>query len=37
MLKKKTGHLFGFCCESIAIIKEQNVRKRNKLKKHGEN
>ena len=35
MLKKKTGHLFGFCCESIAIIKEQNFRKRNKLKEIG--
>jgi len=35
MLKKKTGHLFGFCCESIAIIKEQNARKRNKLKEIG--
>ncbi len=35
MLKKKTGHLFGFCCESIAIIKGQNFRKRNKLRKIG--
>ena len=35
MLKKKTGHLFGFCCESIAIIKEQNLKKRNKLKEIG--
>ena len=32
MQKKKTGKLFGFCCESIAIIKEANIKKRNLLK-----
>ena len=29
MQKKKTGKLFGFCCESIGIIKQQNIRSRN--------
>ena len=35
MQKKKTGELFGFCCESIAIIKGLNSIKRKKLKKIG--
>jgi len=35
MKKKKTGELFGFCCESIAIIKGANLYKRKKLKEIG--
>ena len=35
MQKKKTGELFGFCCESIAIIKGLNFYKRKKLKEIG--
>ena len=35
MQKKKTGQLFGFCCESIAIIKGVNLRKRETFKKIG--
>ena len=31
----KTGKLFAFCCESIGIIKGQNYKKRNMLKKIG--
>ncbi len=34
---KKTGELFGFCCESIAIIKKHNYKRRNLLKKIGLN
>ena len=37
MKKKKTGELFGFCCESIAIIKGANSTKRKKLKEIGMN
>ena len=37
MQKKKTGELFGFCCESIAIIKGVNSTKRKKLKEIGMN
>ena len=37
MQKKKTGELFGFCCESIAIIKGVKSIKRKKLKKIGIN
>ena len=37
MQKKKTGELFGFCCESIAIIKGINSIKRKKLKEIGIN
>tara|TARA_B100000427_G_C15127843_1_gene428736 strand:- start:232 stop:591 length:360 start_codon:yes stop_codon:yes gene_type:complete len=37
MQKKKTGELFGFCCESVAIIKGFNHKKRNYLKKIGLN
>ena len=33
--KKKTGELFGFCCESIAIINEENIKKRKLLRKIG--
>ena len=35
MQKKKTGKLFGFCCESIAIIKNENATNRNNLRKIG--
>ena len=34
---KKTGALFSFCCESIAIIKKQNKVRKNLLKKLGLN
>ena len=37
MQKKKTGKLFGFCCECIAIIKSVNSTKRKKLKEIGMN
>ena len=37
MKKKKTGELFGFCCESVAIIKGANSIKRKKLKEIGIN
>ena len=37
MQKKKTGELFGFCCESIAIIKGINFIKRKRLKEIGIN
>jgi len=37
MQKRKTGELFGFCCESIAIIKGENFSKRKKLKEIGIN
>ena len=37
MQRKKTGELFGFCCESIAIIKGANFTKRKKLKEIGMN
>ena len=37
MQKKKTGKLFGFCCESIAIIKGVNSAKRKQLKEIGIN
>ena len=35
MQKKKTGELFGFCCESVGIIKGLNKSKRKKLKNLG--
>ena len=35
MQEKKTGKLFGFCCESIAIIKGKNTRKRNLFREIG--
>ena len=35
MQKKKTGKLFGFCCESIAIINEEKIRKRKLLREIG--
>ena len=37
MQKKKTGELFGFCCESIAIIKGINSTKKKQLKEIGIN
>ena len=37
MQRKKTGELFGFCCESIAIIKGLNLKKRKQLKEIGIN
>ena len=37
MQKRKTGELFGFCCESIAIIKGVKSIKRKKLKEIGIN
>jgi farnesyl diphosphate synthase len=37
MQKKKTGELFGFCCESIGIIKGVNSGKRKQLKEIGIN
>ena len=37
MQKKKTGQLFGFCCESIAIITGINLKKRKKLRDIGIN
>ena len=35
MQKKKTGELFGFCCESAAIIKNFSHDKRKKLRNIG--
>jgi farnesyl diphosphate synthase len=35
MQKKKTGELFGFCCESVAIIKGVSLAKRKELKEVG--
>jgi len=35
MQKRKTGKLFGFCCESVGIIKGFNPKKRNLLKQIG--
>ncbi len=35
MQRKKTGKLFGFCCESIAIINEENIKKRKLLRNIG--
>ena len=37
MQKKKTGQLFGFCCECIAIIKNLKYGERKKLKEIGIN
>ena len=37
MQKKKTGELFGFCCESIAIVKGVSSLKRKQLKEIGIN
>jgi len=37
MQRKKTGELFGFCCESIAIVKGISNEKRKKLKTIGIN
>jgi farnesyl diphosphate synthase len=35
MQRKKTGQLFGFCCESAAIIKNESIQKRNTFKEIG--
>jgi len=35
MQQNKTGKLFGFCCESIAIIKKYNLKKRKILRNIG--
>jgi len=35
MQNKKTGELFGFCCESIAIVKGLSTNERKKLKNIG--
>ena len=32
---KKTGKLFGFCCESVGIATEQNLKKRKMLRQIG--
>jgi farnesyl diphosphate synthase len=37
MQEKKTGKLFGFCCESVSIIKGHSLKKRNVLKSIGNN
>jgi len=37
MQRKKTGELFGFCCESVAIVKGINLIKRKKLRDIGIN
>jgi len=37
MQNKKTGELFGYCCESVAIIKGLSFTKRKKLKEIGIN
>ena len=35
MQKKKTGKLFGFCCESVGIIKGKNLKEKDSLRKIG--
>ncbi len=37
MQRKKTGELFGFCCESVAIIKDLNSIRRKNMKEIGIN
>ena len=37
MQNKKTGKLFGFCCESAAIINQENINQRQKLRNIGLN
>ena len=37
MQKRKTGELFGFCCESIGIVKGLSLKRRKKLKELGIN
>ena len=32
---KKTGKLFGFCCESVAIINKENAKKRKFMRSIG--
>ena len=36
MQKKKTGKLFGFCCESVAILNSESIKKRNLLRELGQ-
>ena len=35
MQKKKTGELFSFCCESVAILNEEDIKMRKKLRNIG--
>jgi len=35
IINNKTGKLFAFCCESVGIIKEESIKKRNQLKDIG--
>ena len=35
MQKDKTGKLFGFCCESVAIIKNKSIKEKKYLKSLG--
>ena len=35
MQKKKTGELSGFCCESIAVVNKENIKKRKLLREIG--
>ena len=35
MQKKNTGKLFGFCCESVGILKNQNLKSINNLRNIG--
>ena len=35
MQMKKTGKLFGFCCESVAIINKENAKKRKFMRSIG--
>jgi farnesyl diphosphate synthase len=35
MQKKKTGKLFGFCCESVAIVRGLNIKKRKLIREIG--
>jgi len=37
MQKRKTGKLFGFCCESVGIIKNLSFQQKKKLKDLGTN
>jgi len=37
MQNKKTGKLFGFCCESVTIINEESEKTRNLFKSIGQN
>ena len=35
MQKKKTGELFGFCCESVAILNKESFKKRKQWREIG--